>query len=212
LVTTTSAARSPAPAADVRAGARQAGGTAGGRAQALGLEQDTLAKDMQKGGLKLALEDLVAHMKAAGITSKETGASHHRRVRPKAGAGLNILVNQMDKLESKYPALEEGAKNFGKSWADTQKTFAFQVKSVGDVLRRADDRHRREDHPAAPGIHPPPRRAQARTIDATVATAGLLAGMVALSAAMKVAAGIKLAWTAMTAGAPWRRARSRRSR
>ncbi|WP_367138841.1 MULTISPECIES: phage tail tape measure protein [Streptomyces] len=96
----------------------------------LGLAQDTLAKDMQRGGLKLALEDLVERMHKAGISSKEQGQIITDAFGRKAGAGLNVLVSQMDRLESKYPALEKGAKGFGKSWEETQKTFAFQAKQL----------------------------------------------------------------------------------
>lgn len=72
--------------------------------KSIGLETDTLAKDMQRGGLKLALEDLVAHMQAAGISSKQQGQIITDAFGRKAGSGLNILVGQMDRLESKYPA------------------------------------------------------------------------------------------------------------
>ncbi len=90
--------------------------TAGDALQRLGLQQDTLSKDMQRGGLKLALEDLVGHMKKAGISSKEQGDIITQAFGRKAGAGLNVLVSQMDRLESKYPALAEGANKFGDAW------------------------------------------------------------------------------------------------
>lgn len=169
--------------------------------KSIGLQTDTLARDMQKGGLKLALEDLVAHMNAAGISSKQQGQIITDAFGRKAGAGLNILVGQMDRLESKYPALEKGAKGFGQSWADTQKTFAFQMKSLQasfDALMIGIGE--KIIPPLQSFIHLLAAHKQA-TIDATIATAGLLAGMVALSAAMKAAAGIKMAWAAMTTGA-----------
>jgi TP901 family phage tail tape measure protein len=96
----------------------------------LGLKTDTLAKDMQRGGLKLALEDLVDRMHKAGIGAKEQGQIITDAFGRKAGAGLNILVGQMDRLKSKYPALQEGANKFGSAWKDTQKTFAFQMKAL----------------------------------------------------------------------------------
>jgi TP901 family phage tail tape measure protein len=172
-----------------------------GALKEIGLQTDTLAKDMQKGGLKLALEDLVAHMHAAGISSKQQGQIITDAFGRKAGAGLNILVGQMDRLESKYPALEEGAKNFGKSWADTQKTFAFQVKSLEmsfDALMIGVGQ--KIIPPLQSFIHTLGEHKRA-TIDVTVATAGLLAGTIALAAALKVAAGVKLAWAALSTGA-----------
>lgn len=168
--------------------------------KSIGLEQTTLAKDMQKGGLKLALEDLVAHMQAAGISSKQQGQFITDAFGRKAGAGLNILVGQMDRLESKYPALEEGAKNFGKSWADTQKTFAFQMKalqasfdalmiSVGEKIIP----------PLQSFIHLLAAHKKA-TVDVTVATVGLLAALVAVSVTMKAVAATKLAWAGISKG------------
>jgi TP901 family phage tail tape measure protein len=169
--------------------------------KSIGLETDTLAKDMQRGGLKLALEDLVAHMRAAGISSKQQGQIITDAFGRKAGSGLNILVGQMDRLESKYPALDAGAKNFGKSWAETQKTFAFQLKQlemgfqalmigVGEKLIP----------PTQAFIHLLAAHKTA-TVAAAVAMGGLLVATVAVSAAMKAAAGTKLLWSGLTAGA-----------
>jgi TP901 family phage tail tape measure protein len=176
---------------------------AGGAAtlESLGLQADTLARDMQKGGLKLALEDLVAHMKAAGVSSDQQGQIITDAFGRKAGAGLNVLVGQMDRLESKYPALEEGAKNFSQSWEDTKKTFAFQMKSlemstqallitIGEKLI-------------------PPVRAfvdllvehKTATLGATAAMVSLLGAVVLVSAAMKTVAGVKIVWSGLTTGA-----------
>jgi TP901 family phage tail tape measure protein len=101
----------------------------------LGLTQTTLADDMQRGGLKLALEDLVGRMNAAGISASQQGQIITDAFGRKAGAGLNILVGQMDRLESKYPALEEGAANFGKAWEQTSQTFAQQTKQLEGSLQ-----------------------------------------------------------------------------
>jgi TP901 family phage tail tape measure protein len=101
----------------------------------LGLTQTTLADDMQRGGLKLALEDLVGRMDAAGITADKQGQIITDAFGRKAGAGLNVLVGQMDRLESKYPALEEGAKGFGAAWERTQQTFAQQTQQLEGSLQ-----------------------------------------------------------------------------
>lgn len=160
--------------------------------KSIGLQTDTLARDMQKGGLKAALEDLVAHMQAAGISSKQQGQIITDAFGRKAGAGLNILVGQMDRLESKYPALDAGAKGFGKSWADTQKTFAFQMKqlqasfdalmiSVGEKLIP----------PVQSFVHLLSAHRSA-TVGATEAMLGLVGVTVSLSLGMKAVAAAKL--------------------
>ncbi|MFD5564532.1 phage tail tape measure protein [Kitasatospora griseola] len=101
----------------------------------LGLTATTLADDMQRGGLKLALEDLVGRMNAAGISADKQGQIITDAFGRKAGAGLNILVGQMDRLESKYAALDEGASNFGRAWEQTQQTFSQQTKQLEGSLQ-----------------------------------------------------------------------------
>ena len=100
----------------------------------LGLTTQTLADDMQKGGLKLAIEDLNQHMQKAGITADQQGEIITQAFGRKAGAGLNVLMDQVDRFESKYPALEAGANSFGQAWEDTQKTFSQQMKQMQGSL------------------------------------------------------------------------------
>ncbi|MGW3025873.1 phage tail tape measure protein [Streptomyces sp. NPDC001221] len=164
--------------------------------QKLGLGTDTLAKDMQKGGLKLALEDLVDRMHKAGISSKEQGQIITEAFGRKAGAGLNILVGQMDRLESKYPALEKGAKNFGQSWADTQKTFAFQTKQLQTSFDALMITLGEKLIPPVQAFVNLLLQHKSATIGVTASLAGLLAATVAVSAAMKVAAAASMLWAA----------------
>lgn len=96
----------------------------------LGLEHDTLAKDMQKGGLKLALEDLADRMKKAGITAEQQGQIITEAFGRKAGAGLNVLMDQIPRLESKYAALGEGANKFGDAWKTTSETLRQQLRGI----------------------------------------------------------------------------------
>lgn len=176
---------------------------AGGAAtlRSIGLQTDTLAKDMQRGGLKLALEDLVAHMKAAGISSKEQGAVITEAFGRKAGAGLNILVGQMDRLESKYPEISKGAKTFSQSWEDTKKTFAFQMKSMQTGFEALMIGVGQKIIPPLQSMIGFLKEHKSATIGATEALGGLLAATVAVSVAMKAAVGAKLLWSGLTVGA-----------
>jgi TP901 family phage tail tape measure protein len=108
--------------------------SAGDALKRLGLTQTTLADDMQKGGLKLALEDLQDRMIHAGISADQQGQIITEAFGRKAGAGLNVLLSQMDRLESKYPALEAGANGFGDAWKATQATFSQQMKELQGSL------------------------------------------------------------------------------
>lgn len=101
----------------------------------LGLTATTLADDMQRGGLRTALEDLKGRMDAAGISADKQGQIITDAFGRKAGAGLNVLVGQIERLESKYPELEKGANNFGKAWERTQQTFQQQTKQLEGSLQ-----------------------------------------------------------------------------
>ncbi|MFF4356908.1 phage tail tape measure protein [Streptomyces sp. NPDC001604] len=170
--------------------------TAGDALQKLGLTQTTLATDMQHGGLKLALEDLVARMHKAGISSKEQGQIITEAFGRKAGAGLNILVGQMDRLESKYPALEKGAKGFGQSWADTQKTFAFQTKQLQASFDALMITVGEKLIPPVQSFVNLMLQNKTATVGTVAVLAGLLTATVAVSAAMKAAAAAQALWAA----------------
>jgi len=169
--------------------------------KSIGLQTDTLAKDMQKGGLKLALEDLVAHMQAAGVSSQEQGQVITDAFGRKAGAGLNILVDQIGRFESKIPEIKDGAENFSQAWADTTKTFAFQMKSMQTGLEALAIGFGEKLIPPIQATIGFLQSNRSAAIGATEALGGLLAVTVAVSAAMKVAAGAKLAWAGITGGA-----------
>ncbi|MEW2272177.1 phage tail tape measure protein [Streptomyces griseofuscus] len=170
--------------------------TAGDALTRLGLQQDTLSKDMQKGGLKLALEDLVGHMKKAGISSKEQGDIITQAFGRKAGAGLNVLVSQMDRLESKYPALAEGASKFGDAWKGTQETFAFQMKALQASFDALMITLGNKLIPPLQSVVSLMLAHKSATVGVVAALGGLLAATVAVSAAMKAAAAAQLLWAA----------------
>jgi TP901 family phage tail tape measure protein len=108
--------------------------TAGDALKMLGMSDTQLAKDMQTGGLMKALEDLQDHMKKAGVGAKEQGAVITDVFGRKAGAGLNVLMDQMDRMRSKYPALNKAATGFGESWKSTQDTFNQQLHQTEQSL------------------------------------------------------------------------------
>lgn len=100
----------------------------------IGIKSGQLAKDMQKGGLKLALEDLVGHMRRAGISASQQGEIITKAFGKKAGVGLSVLVGQMGRFESKFPDLAKAAGGFGSAWARTQQTAAQQARELGHGL------------------------------------------------------------------------------
>src|SRR5579859_6732435 len=111
--------------------------TAGDALKKLGLTQTTLADDMQKGGLKLALTDLVDRMNKAGIKADQQGQIITDAFGRKAGTGIDILIGQFDRTMSKYPDLTKGATGFGEAWQATKATISQQfneIRSGADAL------------------------------------------------------------------------------
>jgi len=94
---------------------------------ALGLTSKTLAKDMQTGGLNKALTDLHDRLQKAGITGTQAGAVLTTMFGKKAGTGVNVLMDQYDKLQNKYEEVDRGGNQFAASWAATQDTFKNKV-------------------------------------------------------------------------------------
>ena len=101
----------------------------------MGLSMTSLGTTMRQHGLLAALEELQAKFKAAGITAKEQGGVITEIFGKKAGTGLAVLMDQMDRLKSKYPAIAKGADDFGKAWGQTQQT----LKQQWDEIRASFD-------------------------------------------------------------------------
>jgi TP901 family phage tail tape measure protein len=109
----------------------------GGKAalDALGLSSDTLAKDMQHGGLNAAITDLHSRLVAMNPDMTTWGDTLTQAFGKKAGVGLNYLVGQFDKFESKFPALDEGANSFGKSWEITAGTTKQKMDQMQEGFK-----------------------------------------------------------------------------
>lgn len=91
----------------------------------LGLTSKQLATDMSTGGLGKALDDLKAHMTAAGITGDKMGSVLLNAFGKKAGPGISIMVDQLDRFHQKQKIVAEGANKFGAAWEATTKNAAF---------------------------------------------------------------------------------------
>ncbi len=89
----------------------------------LGMTQDQMAKDMQKGGLVSALDDLKTHLDQAGVKSNEYGEIITTVFGKKAGTGIPVLLDQLDRLKSKYKDIAGASSTFDQAWTNTQATF-----------------------------------------------------------------------------------------
>lgn len=97
----------------------------------MGMDAHTLGDTMSQGGLLPALELLHQKMDTLGYTEKTQGAALTELFGKKAGAGIVVLYDQLDRLKSKYPDQINGAKNFADAWVQTKATVSQQVKEIG---------------------------------------------------------------------------------
>jgi TP901 family phage tail tape measure protein len=95
----------------------------------IGLGATTLADDMRKpNGLVIAIEDLDSHLKKSGKSATEAAQIVSTAFgRGRSSSGILTLLENLDRLQTKYGKVTDGAKNFGEDWAATQKTAAFQM-------------------------------------------------------------------------------------
>lgn len=111
--------------------------TGAGELKKMGLSTTSLAVAMQNGGLLPALEMLKQHMDAANISTVQQGQVLTDVFGKKAGVGINILYDQLDRLQGKYPVLAAGANNFASDWVQTQDTVKQQLNQIGAAIQAA---------------------------------------------------------------------------
>jgi TP901 family phage tail tape measure protein len=97
----------------------------------MGLSTSQLRDDMSRGGLNLALTDLVAHLHASGIGAEQVGGILTEVFGKKAGPGIAVLVSQFDRFETKTKEVAAGGKTFGEAWNTWLKSNQGQM----DLLR-----------------------------------------------------------------------------
>jgi TP901 family phage tail tape measure protein len=96
----------------------------------LGMSTDQMAKDMQSGGLMKALEDFKTRMDEAGISANQEGQVITTVFGKKAGTGVALLVEQLDRLKSKYPEIQASMNNFSQDVSANNDTLSQKTKDV----------------------------------------------------------------------------------
>jgi TP901 family phage tail tape measure protein len=102
-----------------------------------GMTTGQLARDMSHGGLMTALDDLESHFRKNGVTARNEGEIITTLFGKKAGSGIAVLLEQMDRLKSKYPDITKSASDFAGAWQSRQQTMAQQwdnLKSGAQAL------------------------------------------------------------------------------
>lgn len=108
--------------------------------EGLHMKQLQLAEDMRKpNGLLVMLQDLHKHLGPLNTAAEKTQAMSS--LSAIFGGGRNssamfTLLEQLDRLKTKYAAVEKGGKGFNADWKATTKTLQFfldQIKTLGEV-------------------------------------------------------------------------------
>lgn len=105
--------------------------------EGIGLTMTSLADDMEKHGLVYAMNDLNDHMKAAGVTGAKVGSFITDAFGKRAGAGLGVLIGEIDRLNTKFDEGQKGAASFADKWKATTETVSFQFKKLGVEVEAA---------------------------------------------------------------------------
>ena len=96
--------------------------TAGDALSQLNLTSTQLGQTMEHQGLIAAIQEFVQHLQAAKIPVADWGEYITEVFGKKAGAGINVLIDQLARLQGKMPDIEKSAHDFGNAWAATQQT------------------------------------------------------------------------------------------
>jgi TP901 family phage tail tape measure protein len=104
--------------------------TAGDALHQLGLTSTQLGNTMTHQGLTAALAQFVDHLKASKVPMDDWGNYITEIFGKKAGAGINVLIDQLSRMQGKLPDIEKGAHDFGSAWAATQQTTSQKLKEL----------------------------------------------------------------------------------
>jgi TP901 family phage tail tape measure protein len=103
----------------------------------IGLTSTQLGSTMEHHGMSQAIQQFVNHLKSSKVPAADWGQYMTNIFGKRAGVGIGILVDQLDRLKGKFPKLKEAAGDFGQGWANTQKTVSQEwneLKSSLDTL------------------------------------------------------------------------------
>lgn len=97
----------------------------------INLTAQDLRTELSEHGLAGALHLLDERMTAAGITGNKVGGFLEDAFTKKAGAGLAIMLTQMDRFDSKLDEINKGGDSFSAQWRATTQTASFQFQRLG---------------------------------------------------------------------------------
>jgi len=98
----------------------------------IGMSQLQLAQDMREHGLIYALQDLETHLTRTGLSAEAQGEVIARSFGGgKSSATIITLLENLDRMRTKFQLITDGANSFGADWKAAQATAAV---SFGKML------------------------------------------------------------------------------
>lgn len=98
-----------------------------------GITQNQLAADLQKpDGINFALYHLKTALEQAGVSGTEADSVMSKIFGGgRSDKAILSLMQNLDGLKTKFGDIGTATDKYGQAWADTQATFAFQLKQTG---------------------------------------------------------------------------------
>lgn len=97
----------------------------------IGLSATSLAGAMRSGGLIPALQLLQEHIKQTGLNSTQAGLVLARAFGGgRTSSGILLLLNELQRLQTKQADIQRGGQNFGKDWIATTHTLKYALDTV----------------------------------------------------------------------------------
>ena len=105
----------------------------------IGLTSSQLARDMQQGGLPVALADLESHLKSSGLAANQWGTILVQAFgRSRGGPGVATLITDLQMYSDKMKQIQATTDQFAADFGLTQQTVSYKLKQLGadfDVLK-----------------------------------------------------------------------------
>ena len=96
----------------------------------IGLKAGSLAQALRSGGIVGAIEDLKTHLQDSGATANETGLILTRAFGGRQSAGVQILLDELDRLRSKTLQVGQGANTFQGDWQSATHNLSTQLEQL----------------------------------------------------------------------------------
>jgi TP901 family phage tail tape measure protein len=102
-----------------------------------GLKTTTLGEDLRKpDGLAVAFKDLKDHLEASGLSATQASEVISKAFGGgRSSAAIELMVNSVGRLESKYNQIQRTTAAFNKDWEERQKNAGFQAEQLEDTVK-----------------------------------------------------------------------------